>query len=138
MKSLRLSTGSGVTIATLAMNRIFIWPQPGLVPPHSRCPSARTVSPFGHSQRVTLYVRPLLLGAQNCSGFRLIPSFYPAFVRYFGFSAEARDRPKVFDLLVNFWSERRDLNSGPPVPQYGAPKRNSQVIVVPYAVLRWP
>jgi hypothetical protein len=27
---------------------------------------------------------------------------------------------KAFDLLVNFWSERRDLNSGPPVPQTGA------------------
>jgi hypothetical protein len=25
-----------------------------------------------------------------------------------------------FDLLGNFWSERRDLNSGPPVPQTGA------------------
>src|SRR5216684_6861111 len=46
--------------------------------------------------------------------------------------------PRSFDLLVNFWSERRDLNSGPPVPQDGAPKRNSQVIVLPYAVLRWP
>src|SRR5712671_6371057 len=28
--------------------------------------------------------------------------------------------PRSFDLLVNFWSERRDLNSGPPVPQTGA------------------
>src|SRR5712664_98991 len=27
---------------------------------------------------------------------------------------------KVFELLANFWSERRDLNSGPPVPQTGA------------------
>ncbi len=27
---------------------------------------------------------------------------------------------KAFDLLVNFWSERRDLNSRPPVPQTGA------------------
>ena len=26
----------------------------------------------------------------------------------------------MFDLQVNFWSERRDLNSGPPVPQTGA------------------
>ena len=27
---------------------------------------------------------------------------------------------KAFDLLANLWSERRDLNSGPPVPQTGA------------------
>jgi hypothetical protein len=31
-----------------------------------------------------------------------------------------RNIGKVFDLLWFFWSERRDLNSGPPVPQTGA------------------
>src|SRR5262252_4251574 len=64
--------------------------------------------------------------------------FIPASFGLFRLARRPPRRRKAFDLLVNFWSERRDLNSGPPVPQYGAPRRNSQVIAIPYAVLRWP
>jgi hypothetical protein len=39
---------------------------------------------------------------------------------YFGNREGVRNPNKVFELLENFWSERRDLNSGPPVPQTGA------------------
>ena len=33
---------------------------------------------------------------------------------------KAAEHDKRLDLLGDFWSERRDLNSGPPVPQTGA------------------
>jgi hypothetical protein len=36
------------------------------------------------------------------------------------FAPLTRNAYKVFELKRNFWSERRDLNSGPPVPQTGA------------------
>ena len=46
--------------------------------------------------------------------------FNPASFRLFRLVRQSPDLYKAFDLLVNFWSERRDLNSGPPVPQTGA------------------
>jgi hypothetical protein len=44
-----------------------------------------------------------------------IPHLFPLFP----LKANSAERAKVFELLENFWSERRDLNSGPPVPQTG-------------------
>src|SRR5215813_12410008 len=43
-----------------------------------------------------------------------------AFVLNISHKRKLEEPAKAFDLLVNFWSERRDLNSGPPVPQTGA------------------
>ncbi len=43
-----------------------------------------------------------------------------AFVLTISHKLRIEKQIKAFDLLVNFWSERRDLNSGPPVPQTGA------------------
>src|SRR6266446_10295232 len=70
--------------------------------------------------------------------FVLFRSFIPLLFVISAFRRKRVTGPKVFDLLMNVWSERRDLNSGPPVPQDGAPKRNSQVITITYAVLRGP
>jgi hypothetical protein len=45
-----------------------------------------------------------------------IPHLFPLFP----LKVKSVERAKVFELLENFWSERRDLNSGPPVPQTDA------------------
>jgi hypothetical protein len=45
-----------------------------------------------------------------------IPHPFPLFP----LRVKCAERAKMLELLENFWSERRDLNSGPPVPQTGA------------------
>jgi hypothetical protein len=44
-----------------------------------------------------------------------IPHPFPLFP----LRVKCAERAKMLELLENFWSERRDLNSGPPVPQTG-------------------
>ena|SRR5262252_3975188 len=53
-------------------------------------------------------------------GLRVTRCKKTAFVLTTSHKRKIEKQIKVFDLLVNFWSERRDLNSGPPVPQTGA------------------
>jgi len=43
-----------------------------------------------------------------------------AFVLTISHKLRIEKQIKAFELLMNLWSERRDLNSGPPVPQTGA------------------
>src|SRR6266446_5460518 len=44
----------------------------------------------------------------------------PPFISLFRSLRSFTDDQQLVDLSIDFWSERRDLNSGPPVPQTGA------------------
>ena len=51
-----------------------------------------------------------------------------AFVLTISHKLRIEKQIKAFELLMNLWSERRDLNSGPPVPQAWVSAANSIII----------